>query len=231
MGAMRMNDFTVDQFMSILPGPIEKSEHMTQLAEVAAKALKLYGDFSNSANLYSRIDELPEEVLDILAKDLAIEWYEYDKPVQVKRNQIKSAWYVHRKLGTVGAVKQALSDVWPPSTVEEWWEYGGDPYMFRVALNASNVYGPIYIDEAIQAVRYYKPARSHMDGPPVLKVSFGIIVNTAAKNALYHVTPTGTTPRWATHGNKNGNGTEIRASAGVNTYSVRPCGTSLNALM
>lgn len=198
-----MNDFTVDQFMSILPGPIEKSEHMTQLAEVAAKALKLYGDFSNSANLYSRIDELPEEVLDILAKDLKVDWYDYDYNLETKRRVIRNSWYIHKRLGSARSVEVALSDMWPNSSVEEWFEYGGSPYFFRAILEADDPTNPIYTHSCYDKVRIFKPARSHLeDNEVIVRVAYGIVIEAGTFGHKYHVPGTGTQPRWATHGKK-----------------------------
>ena len=125
-----MSDFSVDLFMKNLPEPITEDEHLRQLAELAATCLeKCFKDTWNTA-IYCRIDDLPEGVLDILAEDLKVDWYNYAGTLQEKRRTIKDSWYVHRYMGSVAAVERALSDIWPESSVEEWFDYGGDPYHF-----------------------------------------------------------------------------------------------------
>jgi phage tail P2-like protein len=177
---------------------------MKPIVEVLAETMvNLFGNCSYPT-IFSRIDELPESLLDILAKDFKIEWYDYNWGIEAKRMTIRDSFYVHRHLGTVGAVKRALTDVWSPSTVEEWFEYGGDPYYFRAILDASNSAEPIRVGSALDAIMFYKSARSHLESNvPIVRVSFGIVIKTAKDNVIYHVRSCGTVPRVATHGNRS----------------------------
>lgn len=191
-----------DAMMQVLPGVLDQDEGMRRLAELIATGDDGIITLAEAAGIFTRIDELPEKLLDILAKDLNIIWYEKDKSLAVKRAQVKSAWYIHRHLGTVGSVKQALSDVWPPSSVEEWFEYGGDPYSFRIILDATGSTGTVRVTEAIRAVEKYKPARAHLDGAPITQLVGQIIIDTEPEGG----------------------------GSVTTTYKVRKCGTPINAL-
>jgi P2-related tail formation protein len=61
--------------------------------------------------IYSRIDDLSEDVLDALAHQFHIEGWELAQTEQEKRNLIKKAIEIHRYKGTPYAVKEAIKSV------------------------------------------------------------------------------------------------------------------------
>ena len=198
------NVITKEMLLSTAPAVLLNDPEMHPLVELAADQMAKFYAKCSLPNIYSRIDELPEDLLDILAQDFKVEWYDYNWGIEAKRKTIKDSFFVHRHLGTTGAVKRALSDVWPPSTVEEWFEYGGQPYFFRVILEASRSDEPIRVDTALNAIMFYKSARSHLESNiPIVRVTFGIVINTDQGNMKYHVRYCGTEPRVATHGNRS----------------------------
>ena len=94
------------------------------LRDVATKAKLL--------TVWNRIDSMTDEQLDELAWELNVEWYKSTADIQTKRAIIKSSDKVHAKLGTKWAVEQIITDYFGSGAVREWWEYGGDPYHFKV---------------------------------------------------------------------------------------------------
>ena len=192
-----------DALMRVYPSVLKRSQTTDGLGKATAKQLYLvYGDLW-LADIYGRIDQLPEELLDILAKDFDISWYDYNYDLETKRRVIKDSFYVQRYKGTTGAVRKALSSVWPHTTVEEWFEYGGNPYYFRVLIEANSDF-PIYINDSLRMLYWYKSIRSHLeDGMPIIRVTFGIVIKTESFNHKYHPDSCGTKPRWATHGDKS----------------------------
>lgn len=81
---------------------------------------------------WNRIDELPEEYLDGLAKELNIPWYSTSAELETKRAVIKNSDLVHKLLGTKEAVEMVINDYFGSGEVREWFEYDGKPYHFRV---------------------------------------------------------------------------------------------------
>lgn len=94
------------------------------LRDVATKAKLL--------TVWNRIDNMTDEQLDELAWELNVEWYKSTADIQTKRTIIKSSDKVHAKLGTKWAVEQIITDYFGSGAVREWWEYGGEPYHFKV---------------------------------------------------------------------------------------------------
>ena len=53
--------------------------------------------------------------------------------IYIKRNIIKTSVTLHRQKGTIGALKKALSAFnFIDIKIEEWFEYGSNPYHFKV---------------------------------------------------------------------------------------------------
>ena len=222
---------TYSSMMRVLPDVLKKAPSLLPLGQTAATFLELAAGSTELAAIYDRIDELPESLLDLLANDFGVIWYDADEDLETKRRVIKESFYVHRHLGTVGATRKALSAVWPNSGVEEWFEYNGDPYMFRVILEATSE-KPVNLDDIFNIIRTYQSARSHLeDGQPVIRVTFGIVIETAQLSKPYGVLACGTVPRVATHGDMDHGGLYVGAGHRETSYRVRPCGTSLNSLM
>ena len=87
------------------------------LGQVVAEELSDRMSEIEKAAIYPRIDELDEALLDILAYDFKVDWYGYDYPVEVKRRILKSSFYVHRHLGTKGAVETAIQALYPRTSL------------------------------------------------------------------------------------------------------------------
>lgn len=90
------------------------------------------------ASIYARIDELKEDVLDMLAEQFNITEYSTSYSISVKRSLIKNCMLIHHQRGTVSAVEKVVNDVFGNARVEEWFDYDGEPYHFKVfTTNAS----------------------------------------------------------------------------------------------
>lgn len=151
-------------FAKYLPQSLTHDPKMVALAKAAEAELKVSG-LTDSVLIYSRIEELSEDLLDLLAYDLHCDWYDYRYPVEVKRNILKNNIKIHRKLGTKYAVEKALADVYSTAKVKEWFEYNGSPFCFKVTVNVSQTGIDEKTTKEIEAkMKFYKNVRSHCDG-------------------------------------------------------------------
>jgi phage tail P2-like protein len=71
-----------------------------------------------------------------LVDELGVEFqppgYDRSLPLDQKRAMIMSANYDNAHLGTPASVQKLVNNLFGAATVEEWWQYGGRPYRFRV---------------------------------------------------------------------------------------------------
>lgn len=228
-----MSKLDKSSMMQIYPSVLEKDKLFNSLGQDIAEALgEAFLNVKNT-NIYGRIAELDEGILDILAQDFNISWYDYDFQLETKRRVIAAAFSVLRHLGTAGAMKTAICAIWPDSTVEEWFEYGGDPYYFRVLLNANEPgQEPIAFDKIDKTVQLYKNERSWLeDGRVILRIYIPIVIETGKGNQKFHPPICGTVPRVNTHADVGESGIELNTANGAVRYSPRLCGTPLGSLM
>ncbi|WP_373220877.1 phage tail protein I [Mediterraneibacter gnavus] len=157
------NDIYTVDFAEYLPDPLKRDPKMKAFAAAVTKELLEVSGNIDKVLIYSRIDELPEELVDILAFDMHVDWYDYSYPLEVKRDILKNSVKVHKKMGTKYAIEHALGALYPQSEVEEWFEYEGEPHHFRIVCDVtSNRITASYTD-IVNAVKMYKRLSSHMD--------------------------------------------------------------------
>jgi len=126
------NGITAENLMRVLPAVFHSDDKVMALADASAAEFAELVQGADSVRLYSRLSELPEELLDVLAHDFKVDWYNYDLPVEVKRQLISDSKAVHRLLGTKWAVERVISEYFGEGRVMEWFEYGGEPHHFKV---------------------------------------------------------------------------------------------------
>lgn len=155
---------TAENLLSSLPQVLRDDPSMYALAAATAEVLAARPTEIDKLRIYSRIDELSEELLDILAYDFKVDWWDGDYSLEEKRKTLKDSWRVHRMLGTKAAVETAISAIYPNTTVQEWFEYGGEPYHFRLCIDASDsVIDLSKQRRVLKRLEYYKNLRSWND--------------------------------------------------------------------
>ena len=147
-----------------LPRVLARQEWVIALSEALGLALGKTLDYTDESQIYTRLDTAPETVLDVLAVDWKIDWYDTELTVEQKRRIVKTALTVRRLMGTAAAVKLQVHAIYPEATVTEWFQYDGRPGCFRVSLPLPK--------EGITAAEYRrlrtgilttKNERSHLD--------------------------------------------------------------------
>ena len=110
-------------------------------------------------------DLAPVHILPWLAWALSVDDWSDNWSEQIRRNVIKASVEVHRKKGTIGALKKALQAFnYTNVKVEEWFEYGAEPYFFRVFFDVNEPGFDVNILPQVQKViESTKNARSHLE--------------------------------------------------------------------
>lgn len=143
--------------------------------------------------LLPRLDSLPEELLDELAWQYHVDFYRDIYPIETKRELVRTAIERHRRKGTPAAVEEMVRTVYQDSVVEEWFEYGGEPYWFRVLLSAGTPRSNLSMKELLALVDEYKSYRSHLEGV-YYHIPHDIVIGTKFGWATYWGRVCGTYP-------------------------------------
>ena len=126
-----------------LPKTLAEQPWVQALAEASRKMRRRVMAYADRTRLFCDIDEASEEALDVLAVELQTPLYKNDYPLTVKRQIVKNSMLYYIRSGTRGAVEELLADIYQGAEVEEWFEYGGKPNYFRVAIDISRTTVPV----------------------------------------------------------------------------------------
>lgn len=168
-----------ETLVATLPAALQKDPSAVALAEAMADLLARRPDEIEQLRIYPVIDRLDARLLDILAYDFKVDWWDPEYSLDEKRWTLKTSWKVHKTLGTKAALEAAMSAVYPGTEVEEWFEYGGEPHHFRVFIRGEETaIGPGRLDEFKKAIVRVKRLSSWLDS---------IITSTAMEPAVVYM--------------------------------------------
>lgn len=121
--------------LDLLPESMKHDPSVVALAKAITPEFQLISEEIDRNILLANIDTQPEPVVDLLAWEMHVDFYDPTLSLQQKRELVKSSPEWHRYKGTRWAVEKVTSILYPNSTVEEWFEYGGQPFYFKIILN------------------------------------------------------------------------------------------------
>lgn len=152
-------------FSSLLPPNLQDTQTRA-LGAAWDKAFRKLVNYAERVSMtFAFVMELDEEMADHLCLSLDIKGYKADLSLQKKRLLIRSALLNYSRMGTKVALEDAVGIIHGGTTVQENWEYGGQPYFFRVAVDAGQekvAENPV--GRLLDTIMEYKNARSWLQG-------------------------------------------------------------------
>ena len=94
---------------------------------------------AEKTKVWCDIGKVNEKYLDYLAADSRALFYHSELAPDAKRELIINSPYWYMKLGTLTALEEFVTAVFGEGKVEEWFQYGGEPYHFRIHVTNANV--------------------------------------------------------------------------------------------
>lgn len=128
-----IKDIESISLLDILPNSILTDPQITAAAKALDTELQSVTRATVETLHLPRIDELPEAVVDLLAWQWHVDFYEsLGMDIDTKRRLVKESIAWHRAKGTPAAIEAVASAAFDKTTVKEWYEYGGKPYYFKI---------------------------------------------------------------------------------------------------
>lgn len=158
-----MIDISNSKLFEILPASIKNDGDIQAAAIAVDRSTRDIYSFSQKLDFRSNKDIKDDEILDELAVDLHVDFYDKNLRADVKREIIDNSIIQHMEKGTAGAVERALANIGVTSEVMEWSEYGGNPFYFRIQIPLEE-----HLDQndkklLKKLIDSYKNTRSHLD--------------------------------------------------------------------
>ncbi|WP_241747192.1 phage tail protein I [Lysinibacillus sphaericus] len=121
----------------LLPYSLQKDPFTIALAEAFEIQMnQLYDEFRDISNLYLLM-HAPSLLVDFLAYEKHVDFYQ-GLTLEEKKNVVRNALHVHRKKGTKSALLRVFELLNLEGKIDEWFEYGGDPYYFKARIDVSD---------------------------------------------------------------------------------------------
>lgn len=159
-----MRELKHTSLLDVLPPNLAEDETLRNVALALDGEMQRTTELSRMVLLLARIDELDDATIDLLAKQFKVDFYDADTPLERKRELVRTSIAWHRKKGTPAAVQQVVDTLIGGARVQEYWEYGGKPYFFRIG----GITGPLVSENTItaiaRAIKISKNTRSHLEG-------------------------------------------------------------------
>ena len=147
-----------------LPSSLNKPT-LQEIAKVIDEALHKLDRNVFRILIYPELEGLPGDIVDFLAVQLHVDFYDYALPLAKRRTLVKNSIRWHMKKGTKAVVEEVIRAIFNTGIVEEWFEYGGRPYYFRCnLLNPDTPLTKEQIQQCLKAIDTVKNVRSWLDG-------------------------------------------------------------------
>ncbi|MEK3996669.1 phage tail protein I [Psychrobacillus sp. FSL K6-2365] len=145
----------------LLPTNLRDDKDIVAAALAIDKSTNSINSLIEKLNFRSNPEIQDDYILDALAADMHVDYYDKSFSPEIKRKIIDNSMILHTLKGTPGSVERALATVNLDGVIQEWWEYDGDPYHFQVEIEP---FTTINFQQVNKLINEYKNLRSWFDG-------------------------------------------------------------------
>ena len=156
-----MINFYDGEIKDILPSNLMEDPAAQAFSYALREGTRLLNRYTQLCYVYCSIDTAPNDVVDLLAKELRTQYYSDALELDVKRGLVRNTLIWYMTAGTPAAVEELVGIVFGEGEVSEWFEYGGKQYWFKIKTNAilTEDMNTFFSD----MIRRVKNTRSHIE--------------------------------------------------------------------
>jgi len=187
------------QLLDLLPPNMQDNDQVKALSQTIWQAWKPI--VQNMEKVFISVETANDTLLDELAWQEHVDFYNSLLPIETKRELIRNSFKFHIKKGTPAIVEELITAIFGNGQVEEWFEYGGEPYFFRIITSNSDVTNKME-QEFLRALNSIKRLSAWLDGIVILiesapDIYWTILPQTFITQEIeWAATPLSATPSW-----------------------------------
>lgn len=118
----------------------------------------------------------PVKFLPYLAWAFSVDRWDEDWPEAEKRKAVSDAFYIHRRKGTVSAIRRVIENMGYSMSIAEWWEAADPAGTFRLTVDVNDVgMTEETVGELERLIGDAKPASRHIQGLNIQNKTKGVI--------------------------------------------------------
>lgn len=156
-----MRNLEQTRLVELLPTSIRYDPIVSAAAAAIDDEMQSLTKSMDKLAIFSRLDQLTDAEADELAWQFHVDFYGPPMPIEKKRELVKNSFSWHRRKGTPSAVEEVISVAFDSAEVKEWFDYGGQPYHFKVVTR--DLITPETYDQVVRAIHSVKNVRSVLD--------------------------------------------------------------------
>ena len=122
-------------------------------------------------------DLCPVHLLPYLAWAFSVDRWDKAWPEKAKRDAIKSAMFIHKHKGTIGALRRVVEPLGYLIRVVEWWKMNDIPGTFRLDISV--------LDTGITEDMYQELEALIFDAKPASRHLIGLIIQLETRDECY----------------------------------------------
>ncbi|WP_438770067.1 phage tail protein I [Brevibacillus sp. JB24b] len=150
------------RLVDILPQNLRTDKKVLAAATAFDQELTNLTKAIPTLNLLYTIDQQKEAIVDELAWAFHVDFYDKNLPIEKKRELVKKSIAWHRIKGTPEAVEQVITAAFDECRVEEWFQYGGKPYHFKI-ITKDRIPDKTTLKALARAIESVKNTRSWLE--------------------------------------------------------------------
>ncbi len=152
--------------IELVPPNLQNDSDVIAIGRATDKQWQTFAGKLSEVLTYAGIEGAASEVLNMLAVEMNVDFYDETLALDKRRALVKNA-YITKK-GTANAVKQVVTAAFDKANVQEWFDYNGEPFHFRVITEAA-MPSEETINKIFNAIAAVKNVRSKLDYLGALK--------------------------------------------------------------
>lgn len=121
-------------------------------------------------------EKCPVKFLPYLAWAFSVDRWDEDWPEAEKRKAVSDAFYIHRRKGTVSAIRRVIENMGYSMSILEWWQVADPRGTFRLTIDLNDIG---ITDEIVRELEHLigdaKPVSRHISGINLITTSKGMI--------------------------------------------------------
>jgi len=113
--------------IDLLPSHFKENADAVAISYACKMAIASLLECQKLTHLYSDIDSMPEELLDLMALEMKAPYYSENLEISIKRKLVKNAILWRSRAGTKKSVQDLITTIFGEGEIIEWYDFEDGP--------------------------------------------------------------------------------------------------------
>jgi len=132
-----MSDIYTTKLLDLLPPNLRGDPDIIAASKIVDPEFQIMLACIPNVLTWADMDMVSSAVINQLAWEQKTDFFDASLDIEIRREMAKKALSQHMIKGTPAAIEEAARVVFGRSWIDEWFEYSGDPFYFRMNVETS----------------------------------------------------------------------------------------------